>query len=197
MDRALRYVRLADRNVGYAYRLIGNWNGEATSDQQKVNAGLVLLLKQAAPLLSKALGGVALLAKTGFTPVEARGRAVLEPLAAGEHVAIKTKYYLAEYHGRPNHFEVVIGGMYVRIRPVGNVHAPQLVVPAVHLDRVTTDGKAMAAVVDDEPVEEDADVDPDANLEEVDASEEAIGDPLADEDPPDDDGDTGGELDLE
>ncbi len=129
MGRAVKFVRLADKNLGRALRLVGNWRGEATIEQKRINDEIIAKLKEAAPLLERALLDVGLLADSKFVPVEARGRAITEPFTAGERVAIHDKFYKAELHGAANDFEVVlqIENM-VKIRPTGNLRASELVV---------------------------------------------------------------------
>lgn len=140
MDRALKFVRLADKNTGRALRLVGNWRGEATDEQKRMNEEIVAKLKEAAPLLECALLDVGLLAKTSFAPTEARGRAITEPFTAGERVAIKEAVYNADLHGKTNDFEVVVQvGGFVKIRPTGGDLRTNIVVNRVHLELLEYD----------------------------------------------------------
>lgn len=142
MDRAMKFARLADKNCGRLRRLVGNWRAECTSDQKVLNATVVEACKAAAPQLEKALVSIGLLKDTGLEPVEARGRAITEPLAAGERVRLKDATYNEELHGPTNDFEVVAQiGMQVRIRPVGDMRGPQPVVSRMHLSLVDDAGE--------------------------------------------------------
>jgi len=156
MFRALKFTRLADKNVHRAMRLVGNWRGEATDEQKRMNEEVLAMLKQAAPLIERALIDVDLLQRTGFVPTEARGRAITEPYSAGERVGIRSKFYSIELHGAVNDFEVVVqvGGM-VKIRPTGDVRATQLVVNRAHLELLD---EAADADVDDDDDEAGDDV---------------------------------------
>lgn len=130
MGRAVKFCRLADKNLGRVLRLVGNWRGEATPEQKKINDEIVAKLKEAAPLVERALLGVGLLETTGFIPIEARGRAITEPFAAGEHVIIGEKHYKPLLHGASNDFEVVVQvENMVKLRPFGDLKGAQLIVP--------------------------------------------------------------------
>lgn len=134
MERAVKFARLADKNLGRALRLVGNWRGEATAAQKAMNDEIVAKLKEAAPLVERALLDVGLLANSKFVPVEARGRAITEPFAAGERVAISEKQYKPALHGTVNDFEVVVQvENMVRLRPFGDLKATQLLVNRSHL----------------------------------------------------------------
>jgi hypothetical protein len=134
MDRALKFVRLADKNTGRALRLIGNWRGTASDEQKAMNDEIVVQLKSASPLIERALLDTGLLAKTGFAPTEARGRAITEPFTAGERVCIKAAHFNEVLHGKTNDFEVVVQvGGFVKLHPIGDVRT-NLVVNRMHLD---------------------------------------------------------------
>jgi len=134
MDRALKFVRLADKNTRRALRLIGNWRGEASDEQKRMNEEIIAQLKGAAPLIERALLDTGLLAKTGFAPTEARGRAITEPLTAGERVTIKEGHYNEALHGKVNDFEVVVQvGGFVKVRPTGDLRT-NLVLNRLHLE---------------------------------------------------------------
>ena len=130
MGRAVKFCRLADKNLGRVLRLVGNWRGEATPEQKKINDEIVTQLKAAAPLVERALLDVGLLADSKFIPIEARGRAITEPFAAGEHVIIGEKHYKPLLHGVSNDFEVVVQvENMVKLRPFGDLKGAQLIVP--------------------------------------------------------------------
>jgi len=134
MDRALKFVRLADKNTRRALRLIGNWRGEASDEQKAMNDEIVVQLKGASPLIERALLTTGLLAKTEFKPTEARGRAITEPFTAGERVCIKAAHFNEVLHGKTNDFEVVVQvGGFVKLHPIGDVRT-NLVVNRMHLD---------------------------------------------------------------
>lgn len=157
IDRAVKFVRLADKNVRRAIRLIDNWHGEATAEQKKINGETLHVLKSAAPLVERALVGVGLLQSGGFAPVEARGRAVIVPPEPGDLVKIKDKHYMEALHGAINEFSVVTtvrvprpaqGAapastvIHVRIRPSTDPRGPQTVLPWSQLE-------PLAAIEDD------------------------------------------------
>jgi hypothetical protein len=141
MDRALKFVRLADKNTRRALRLVGNWRGEASEEQKRMNEEIVAQLKEAAPSIERALLDTGLLAKTGFAPTEARGRAITEPFTAGERVAIKAAHYNEALHGKVNSFEVVVQvGGFVKVRPAGDLRT-NLVVNRMHLEPLEDEGE--------------------------------------------------------
>jgi hypothetical protein len=127
IDRALKLTRLLDAKAIAALTLVSRWHGEATSDQQKLNADLVATLKQVAPLAERAMIATDQLARSGFNPIGGRG-IVRGPLTAGSRVVLKEKRFTAAF-GAMNDFEVVLEseGM-VRLREIDNPRAPQFVV---------------------------------------------------------------------
>jgi hypothetical protein len=164
MGRALKFSRLADKNVRRLARLVTNWHGEATPDQQKLNAGIVALLPSAQAVAEKLLAGVGLLANTKFAPTEGAAKRSATPLAAGARVAIKEKFYVAAVHGATNDFEVVVAvDKIVKIRPTGDLRAAQIVLPQSQLERLDDAGDDDGDEVGTEgDAEGDAEGDPEA-----------------------------------
>jgi hypothetical protein len=135
IDTALRHAKLIDLHARHLHRLTGNWQGEATEDQTVTNAEIVLNLGKLAPLAAQVLLDVDMLKQTGFKPIAARGSAI--PLAAGEKVVIKAKYFNETLYGKVNNFEVVVAiSGHVRIKSAADARAPQLVVPRAYLEAV-------------------------------------------------------------
>ena len=156
MDRAIKRARLLDKNASAMLRLVSNWKGEATVDQQSTNADIVARLRQIATAAEQVLLATDMLATSGFEPTEGRAGSGKEPLAAGARVAIKEKHFNSALY-KNNDFEVVLdAGKQVRIRPAGDLRAPQVDVNRNWLDILdSTD-------VDDDPA---LDVEGDANNE--------------------------------
>jgi hypothetical protein len=127
MDRALKRARLLDKNSSAMLRLIAGWHGtDVTADQDSTNSDIVARLRQIAKLAPEVLLDLDMLAKSGFAPVEGRVGGGKEPLAAGARVAIKDKHFNAGLY-KSNDFEVVLdAGKQVRIRPAGDLRAPQV-----------------------------------------------------------------------
>lgn len=151
MGRAVKFVSLAKKNTHRGFRLVDNWRGDMTPEQRAMNDAIVAELRAAAPHIDAAGSAVLALQASGFVPTEARGRAIQEALNPGDRVCIKEGNYHAELHGEPNDFEVVAtvrvdrparGGfpagtsIQVKLRPVGDVRAPQIVLPQSQLERL-------------------------------------------------------------
>lgn len=167
MGRAVKFVSLAKKNTHRGLRLVDNWRGDMTPEQRAMNDAIIAELRAAAPHIDAAVSAVLALQASGFVPTEARGRAIQEALNPGDRVCIKEGNYHAELHGEPNDFEVVTtlrvdrparGGfpagtsIQVRLRPVGDVRAPQVVLPQSQLER-------LEGALPEEPDDEDADLD--------------------------------------
>lgn len=175
MVRAVKFCHLADANCRRGIRLVGNWSGDLSPDQKKLNTEILARLKEAALPLESALLAVGLLEKSGFVPKEARGRAITEPFTAGERVAVKQDFYREELHGKTNDFEVVVQvGGFVKIRPTGDLRATQLVVTRSHLQLLDTDDADDAP---EESEEETGEESPEGEAPEGEESESASGDP--------------------
>ena len=134
--RALEHVKRLNHHSRYLVRLVGNWNAEATAGQQRGNDVVVAELRELHKLGERVFVDLSILRDSGFNPVESRSRA-REPLAAGDRVAIRDKWYVPEVYGTPNDFEVVMSiGDFARIRPTGDTQAPQVVIRRTQLSEL-------------------------------------------------------------
>lgn len=135
IDRALKLAKLFDKNGRSLLRLVGNWQGEATKDQTVTNNEVVAALSKATHLAAQVLLDVDMLKETGFVPTA--GPSSAEPLAAGERVVIKPKFFDPMVCGKVNNFEVVVStGKFVRIKSAVDAKQPQMVVQRAWLEAV-------------------------------------------------------------
>ena len=133
--RALRLAHLFDLHGRKLLGLAGNWHGEATPDQKATNAEIVANLGKATRLAKQILLDVDMLMRSGFAPTA--GHVASAPLAVGERVAIKPKFFNPAVYGKVNNFEVVVATPnYARIKSAADPKWPQSVVPRAWLDPV-------------------------------------------------------------
>jgi hypothetical protein len=124
--RAAKRAKLLDKNSRAMLKLVSNWQGEATEDQRTTNGEIIANLQIVTKLAAQILLDTDMLQASGFAPTGGRGGNAKEPLAAGTVVAIKEKHFNPALYP-VNEFEVVLdAGKQVRIRPVGDLRAPQI-----------------------------------------------------------------------
>jgi hypothetical protein len=144
IERALHLATVLDKAAQKLYPLVANWRGEASIDQAETNQDTVACLKTAAELSPRILLNLDMLQKTHFAPQAGSSSTI--PLAAGERVTLKDKFYIPAVHGSRNEFEVVVAiDKHVRVK-TADPKAPQFVVLRAWLE-----------VLDVPEVEDDAD----------------------------------------
>jgi hypothetical protein len=162
MDRALKRAHLLNKNTSAMLKLVAGWHGtDVTADQDSTNSNIVARLRRIAKLAPEVLWDLDMLAKSGFVPVEGRVGGGKEPLAAGARVAIKDKHFNAGLY-KSNDFEVVLdAGKQVRIRPAGDLRAPQVDVSRAWL--TVLDSTDVDDAIDDGAIDPIEQVDDEAN----------------------------------
>jgi hypothetical protein len=162
LDRALQRARLLDKNASALLRLVTTWRSEVTTDdQQSTNDDVAVELRQICKLAPSVLLNLDMLGKSEFAPKEGSVGGSKAALAAGARVAIKDKHFNAGLY-RANDFEVVLdAGKQVRIRPAGDLRAPQIDVSRTWL-----------VVLDSTDVDDPADLDADGDEDDADPVDE-------------------------
>ncbi len=126
VERALVWATVIDKFTQKLYPLVANWRGEATVDQAEINQDTIACLKAMAELSPRILLNIDMLSKTHFAP--SAGSSSNIPLAAGERVVFKGKFYVPAVHGSHNEFEVVMAiDKHVRLKGP-DPKSPQIVV---------------------------------------------------------------------
>jgi hypothetical protein len=115
IDRALKAAKLIDRHAQSLKRLVENWQGEATDDQQETCNETTACMVKVAGFAARVLLNVDTLKASGFQPTVNLRASV--PLPAGTRVRIKDDRFNEALYGKINDFEVVISvDKQVRIR---------------------------------------------------------------------------------
>jgi hypothetical protein len=118
-------------------RLVTEWSGEATPDQQRLHT-VVLVALNGATSRAKASGeALEALEAAGFDPTIAAKPRGAKPLAAGATVAFKPKRWRPGLYGTANQFAVVmaIDGM-VRLKSAADAKLPQFVVARSWIEEI-------------------------------------------------------------